>query len=127
TARSMPLRIRFPSTLTWRSRIARSATRDSAERGLARRRPRELREVHAVERCGDARLQVKPDRSRAAALLADAVQDGIALGGADLRLDASPARTDDVAGRDLGRIPVDEIPATGPALPAHEARPPLRC
>src|SRR5438132_1150104 len=122
----MPLRIGFPSTLTWRSRIARSATRDSAERGLARRRPRELREVHAVERRGDARLQAKPDRSRAAALLADAVQHGIALGGADLRLDRTLERTDDVAGRDLRRISGEEIPAPGPALPVHEARSPQR-
>src|SRR5438445_892862 len=126
TARSMPLRIRFPSTLTWRSRIARSATRDSAERGLARRRPRELREVHAVERRGDARLQAKPDRSSAAALLADAVQDGIALGGADLRLDRTLERTDDVAGRDLRRIPGEQVAAPGAALPVHQARSPQR-
>src|SRR5438552_18472697 len=122
----MPLRIGFPSTLTWRSRIARSATRDSAERGLARRRPRELREVHAVERRGDARLQAKPDRSRAAALLSDAVQDVIALGAADLRLDRTLARTTDVASRHLRRIPGEQVAPPGATHPVHQARSPAR-
>src|SRR5207244_4144347 len=64
--------------------------------------------------------------SRAAALLADAVQDGIALGGADLRLDRTLERTDDVAGRDLRRIPGEQVAAPGAALPVHQARSPQR-
>src|SRR6266545_7226738 len=75
TTRSIPFRISFPSTFTWRSLMTRS--------GNGHLLLREIGECHAVECVRDGRLQLDPDRSGAAVLFADAVEYGIALGGAD--------------------------------------------
>src|SRR5881296_652564 len=92
TTRSMPLRICLPSTLTTRSRIS------SLDTGaLPRGRLRELSHGHAVERRGDRGLELDPYRARPAVLLANAVHDRVAFGGADLRLDRSLKRAHDVA------------------------------
>src|SRR6267143_381825 len=95
TTRSIPFRISLPSTLTWRSSMTRSGNGDFLLRKIG--------EGHAVERLGDGRLQLHPDRPRAAVLLADAVDDGIALGSADLRLDRPFERAHDVARGDRRR------------------------
>src|SRR6266542_5859684 len=133
TTRSIPLRISFPSTLTCRSLISSVATmcvlpwaplrRDGGLRlrlvlGLSG----ELGERHAVERIGDGRLQLQPHHPRAAVRLTDAVQDRIALRGADLRLDRALQRAHDVAGGDVLRIAREGVPAAGPALSGHQAR-----
>src|SRR6266852_205276 len=81
TTRSIPLRISLPSTVTCRSLMTSSGNGDLLLR--------EVGEGHAIERLRDGRLQPHPHRSRPAVLLADAVEDGIALSGADLRLDGT--------------------------------------
>src|SRR6267143_1086611 len=81
TTRSIPFRISLPSTVTCRSLMTRS--------GNGYFLLREIRERHGIERLRDGRLQLHPHRPRSAVLLADAVEDGIAFRGADLRLDRS--------------------------------------
>src|SRR6267143_7153502 len=96
TTSSIPLRISLPSTLTWRSLMTRS--------GNGHLLLREIGEGHAVESLRDGRLQLHPDRPRPAVLLADAIDDGVALGGADLWLDWPLERAHDVTRGDRRRI-----------------------
>src|SRR5438552_17920757 len=74
TTGSMPLRISLPSTVTCRSLMTRS--------GNGHFLLREIGEGHPVERLRDGRLQLHPHRPRATVLLANAVEDRIALRGA---------------------------------------------
>src|SRR2546421_4825552 len=115
TTRSIPLRIVLPSTLTTRSLISRLDTHT-----LPRRGRRKLRESHAIESLRDAVLELEPYRPRSAVRLAHTVQDRLALGGTDLRLDRPLERTDDVTGRDLARLPSERIAAAGATLTVHE-------
>src|SRR6266508_3761487 len=112
TTRSIPFRISFPSTLTWRSFTMSSGNGDFLLR--------EVGECHAVQRSSDGRLQLHPDSAGTAVLLADAVQDGIALSGTDLRLDRSFQRAHDVARGDGRRIARQHVTATRAALTVHE-------
>src|SRR3981081_228696 len=96
TTRAIPFRISFPSTFTWRSLMTRSGTGHLLLRKVG--------EVHAIQRLRDGRLQLHPDRSRAAVLLADAVDDGIALGGADLGFDRPPEGTPAAPGGERRRV-----------------------
>src|SRR3979490_1445452 len=114
TTRSIPFRISFPSTFTWRSLMTRS--------GNGHLLLRKIGEGHAIQRLRDGRLQLHPDRSRAAVLLADAVDDGIALCGADLRFDGPLERAHDVARGDRGRIARERVAASGAALAIHQTR-----
>src|SRR5712692_11904000 len=114
TTRSIPFRISLPSTVTWRSLMTRS--------GNGHFLLCEVGESHAVERLRDRRLQLHPHRSRPAVLLADAVEDGIALGGADLRLDAPFQCAHDVARRDRSWIARERAAAPRATLAIHETR-----
>src|SRR5216117_94522 len=116
TARSMPFRIVFPSTLTTRSRISRLDMGAFPGRGRS-----ELRERHAVERAGDGRLKLQPHGARPAVGLAHAVHHGVALRGADLRLDGSLERAHNVAGGDLTRFARERVAAPGATLAVHES------
>src|SRR5258705_13053439 len=100
TARSIPLRIVFPSTLTTRSLISRLDMHT-----LPRRRLRDLRERHAVQGLRDAVLELEPHGPRSAVGLAHAVHDRLALGGTNLRPDRAPQPQPDVTRRDFGRLP----------------------
>src|SRR5258706_10946605 len=99
TARSIPLRIVFPSTLTTRSLISRLDMHT-----LPRRRLRDLRERHAIQGLRDAVLELEPYGPRSAVGLAHTVHDRLALGGTDLRLDRAFERAHDVTGRDITRL-----------------------
>src|SRR5712691_9755047 len=118
TVRSMPLRICFPSTLTCRSRISRLDNGPLPGGGL-----RELGEGHAVERLRDRRLELEPDRARAAVGLAHAIQDRVPLGGTDLRLYRSLERANDVARGDRLRLAREYVAPSRAALPVHQTRP----
>src|SRR5712691_958345 len=96
TTRSIPFRIVLPSTLTTRSLISRLDIHTLARRGLG-----DLRESHAVEGLRDAVLELEPYSARSAIGFAHAVQDRLALGRTDLRLDRPLERADDVARGDL--------------------------
>src|SRR5712692_1858535 len=96
TTRSIPLRISLPSTVTCRSLMTRS--------GNGHFLLREIGERHGIERLRDGRLQLHPHRSRSAVLLADAIEDRVALGSADLRLDGTFQRAHDVARGDSSWI-----------------------
>src|SRR5207302_1804801 len=87
---------------------------------LPRRGRRKLRESHAIESLRDAVLELEPYRPRSAVRLAHTVQDRLALGGTDLRLDRPLERTDDVTGRDFARLPSERVAAAGATLPVHE-------
>src|SRR5712691_3717608 len=91
TTRSIPLRIVLPSTLTTRSLISRLDIHT-----LPRRGRRKLRESHAIESLRDAVLELEPYSPRSAVGLAHAVQDWLALGGTDLRLDGPLERANHV-------------------------------
>src|SRR6266850_1545366 len=125
TARSIPFRIGFASTSTWRSLISRSGKR-ALLRGLDRCRGsrglHEIREGHAVERLRDALLHRHPHVMGRTARLQDAVHDRLALDGADLRLDRSLQRANDVAGGDRGRRARERVAAARSALAMDEAR-----
>src|SRR5438477_4544166 len=128
TTRSMPRRISFWSTLTWRPLISSVDTLSPPAGALRRdggvlllRLLGELGERHAVERGGDGGLELQPDKPSAAPLLAHAVEDRIALRGADLRLDRTLERTHDVARGDLGGLARERVAATGPSLAVHQA------
>src|SRR5689334_17700579 len=82
---------------------------------------RDLVEGHRVECSRDRRLELVPHRARAAVLLSDAVEHRVTLGGADLRLDRTFERANDVARGDLARIAREDVAAAGAALPVHEA------
>src|SRR5688572_15601434 len=114
TTRSIPFRISLPSTFTWRSLMTRS--------GNGHFLLCKIGEGHAIERLRDGRLQLHPHRAGAAVLLADAVEDRIALGGADLRLDRPLQRAHDVARGDRRRIARQHVAAARPALAVHQAR-----
>src|SRR5258705_11350745 len=114
TTRSIPLRISLPSTLTWRSLITRS--------GNGHLLLREIGQRHSIERLRDGRLQLHPDRARPAVLFAYAIHHGVALGGADLRLDRPFEATHDVARGDRGRIGGEGVAAAGAALAVHKPR-----
>src|SRR5688572_20989148 len=113
TTRSIPFRISFPSTFTWRSLITRS--------GNGHFLLCKIGECHSVERLCDRRLQLHPHRASAAVLLADAVEDRIALGGTDLRLDRSLQRPHDVPRGDRRRIPRQHVAPARAALAIHQA------
>src|SRR2546427_882912 len=115
--RSMPFKIVFPSTLTTRSRISRLDMGSLPCRGRGK-----LRQSHAVERAGDGRLKLQPHGARPAVGLAHAVHHGVALRGADLRLDGSLERAHHVAGGDLTRFARERVAAPGAALAVHEPR-----
>src|SRR2546430_13977895 len=100
TTRSIPLRMVFPSTLTTRSLISRLDIHTLPRRGL-----RDLRESHSIESLRDAVLQLEPDSPRSAVRLAYAVQDRLALGRTDLRLDRPPQRAPHLPRPDLPRPP----------------------
>src|SRR5438105_4193341 len=108
TTRSIPFRISLPSTVTCRSLTTRS--------GNGHFLLREIGEGHPVERLRDGRLQLHPHRPRAAVLLADAVEDRVALRGADLRLDRALQGADDVARGDRGGIARERVAAPRTAL-----------
>src|SRR5262249_813214 len=123
--RSIPFRIGFPSTSTWSCLISRSGTvslfhRGPRREGSGRRRLREVREAHVVERIGDVPLGGPPDVGGRAPRLQDAVHDGLALGGADLRLDRTLERAHDVAGGDDLRIAREGVAAARAALAVDE-------
>src|SRR6267378_6240618 len=82
TTRSIPLRIVLPSTLTTRSLISRLDIHTIPRRGR-----RYLGESHAIQSLRDAVLELEPHSPRSAVGLTHAVHDGLALRGADLRLD----------------------------------------
>src|SRR5688500_6238917 len=113
TTRSIPFRISFPSTFTWRSLMTRS--------GNGHFLLCKIGEGHAVERLRDGRLQLHPHRASAAVLLADAVDDRIALGGADLRLDRALQSAYDVACGDRRRIARQHVAASRAALAIDQA------
>src|SRR5687767_10359054 len=112
TTRSIPLRISFPSTLTWRSLMTRS--------GNGHFLLCKIGECHSVERLRDGRLQLHPHRASAAVLLADAVEDRIALGGTDLRLDRPFQGTNDVPCGDRRRIAGQHVATARAALAIHQ-------
>src|SRR5687767_14421319 len=114
TTRSIPFRISFPSTFTWRSLMTRS--------GNGHFLLCKIGECHSVERLRDGRLQLHPHRASAAVLLADAVEDRIALRGADLRLDRTLERAHDVPRGDRRRIAGQRVAAARAALAVHQAR-----
>src|SRR5260370_17515780 len=116
TTRSIPLRISLPSTVTCRSLTTSSGNGDLLLR--------EVGECHAIERLRDRRLQLHPHRSRSAVLFADAVEDRVALGGTDLRLDGTFQRANDVACGDPGGIPPEPVPPPPAPLPLHHTAPP---
>src|SRR5438093_12606727 len=89
TASSIPFRIVLPSTLTTRSLISRLDIHT-----LPRRVCRKLRESHAIGSLRDAGLKLEPRSPRSAVGLAHTVQDRLALGGTDLRLDWPLARAE---------------------------------
>src|ERR1700737_3652578 len=127
TTRSTPRGISFASTLTWRSLISSVDTVSPCWRALGRDGdvlllglPGKLGERHAVERGRDRRLELEPDEPRAASLLAHAVEDRIALGRADLRLDRSFERAHDVPRSDLRGLASERVTTAGAALPVHE-------
>src|SRR5437879_11704197 len=115
TTRSIPLRSALPPTVTTRSVISRLDTHT-----LPRRGRRKLRESHAIESLRDAVLELEPYRPRSAVRLAHTVQDRLALGGTDLRLDRPLERTDDVTGRDFARLPSERVAAAGTTLTVHQ-------
>src|SRR3979409_1989359 len=104
TTRSIPFRISLPSTLTWRSLMTRSGNGNSLLRKSG--------EGHAGERLGDRRLQLHPDRPRAAVLLADAVDDGIAAAGGGVRVRRAFERAHHVARGDRRRIARERVAAS---------------
>src|SRR5947207_13132725 len=108
TMRSMPRRICLPSTSTWRSLISRSGTHTLLAHG---RGLREHVEGHAVERLRDAGLQRHPHVVRGASRLQRAILDGVALRGADLRLDRTLERAHDVARGDRSRLTRERVAA----------------
>src|SRR5438445_5944019 len=112
TTRSIPFRISLPSTVTCRSLMTRS--------GNGRFLLRKIGEGHAVERLRDGRLELHPYRARPAVLLADAVEDRVALGGADLRLDRAFQRANDVARGDRGGTARERVAAPRATLAVHE-------
>src|SRR5207245_900730 len=112
TTRSIPFRISLPSTITWRSLMTRS--------GNGHLLLCEIREGHGVERLCDRRLQLHPHRARPAVLLANAVEDRTALGGADLRLDRTLERANDVARGDPGGIARERVAAPRATLAVDE-------
>src|SRR5207244_4460180 len=112
TTRSIPFRISLPSTVTWRSLMTRS--------GNGHLLLCEIGEGHAVERLRDGRLKLHPHRARPAVLLANAVEDRVAFGGADLRLDRAFQRAHDVARGDRGRIARERVAAPRAALAVHQ-------
>src|SRR3989442_9967592 len=114
--RSMPLRMGLPSTLTTRSRTSRLDMCALTGGGL-----RKLRQGHAIERPRDGRLELQPDGARAAAGLAHAVDDRVALRGADLGLDRSLERADHIARGDRAGLASQRVAATRAALAVHEA------
>src|SRR6185295_6354973 len=83
---------------------------------------REIGQRHAVERLRDGRLKLDPHRAGPAVLLADAIHNGVALGGADLRLDRTLERANDIARRDRGWVARKRVAAAGAALAIHETR-----
>src|SRR2546427_3557586 len=118
TTRSIPLRIVLPSTLTTRSLISRLDTHT-----LPRRGRRKLRESHAIESLRDAVLELEPYRPRSAVRLAHTVQDRLALGGTDLRLDGPLERTGCGPSRELGRVPSGRRAPAGGNPTVHGPRP----
>src|SRR5687767_8074044 len=114
TTRSIPFRISFPSTFTWRSLMTRS--------GNGHFLLCEIGEGHPVECLRDGRLQLHPDGAGTAVLFADAVEDRISLGGTDLRLDRPLQRAHDVARCDRRRIARQHVATARAALAVHEAR-----
>src|ERR1700687_2036779 len=114
TTRSIPFRISLPSTFTWRSLMTRS--------GNGHLLLRQIGEGHAIERLRDGRLQLHPDGSRPTVLLADAVDDGIALGGADLWLDRPLERTKSIARGGSRRRPRERLAPASTALAIHQTR-----
>src|SRR5581483_4745322 len=119
TTRSIPFRIGFPSTSTWRSVISRSGTLRLLHRWAGRRR--EDVERHRVERLRDVVLHRHPDVMRRAAGLERAPHDRLALGGADLRLDRTLEGAHDVARGDRVRRTSECVSATRAALALYEA------
>src|SRR5206468_6804824 len=115
TTRSIPFRIVLPSTLTTRSLISRLDTH-----ALPRRGRRELGEGHAVQGLRDALLQLEPDGARSAVGFPDAVHDGLALCGTDLRLDRSFQRAHHIAGSDLARLARERVATSRATLAVHE-------
>ena len=65
-------------------------------------------------------MELQPDEPGAAPLLAHAIEDRIALGRTDLRLDRPLERAHDVARGDLGGFARERVAATGPSLAVHE-------
>src|SRR5438105_10840182 len=129
TVRSIPLRMGFPSTLTWRSRITRSAGRPSSgvnAHPLSGLPFRELRERHPVEGFRDRALELQPHHPSAAVGLVHAVHDRLALGGTDLRLDRPLQRAHDVSRRDARGIPGQRVATARTALAIHETGPAQR-
>src|SRR5438093_7989497 len=116
TTRSIPFRIVLPSTLTTRSLISRLDIHTLPRRGC-----RKLRESHAIESLRDAVLKLEPHSPRSAVGLAHTVQDRLALGGTDLRLDWPLERANHITGRDLARLPGKRVAAARAALAVHEA------
>src|SRR5258706_12388174 len=108
TQRSIPLRISLASPLTWRSLMARS--------GNGHLFLREIGQRHAIERLRDGRLQLHPPRAGPAVLFADAIHHGVALGGADLRLDRTLEGAPDVPRGGPGRTRRERVSPTGAAL-----------
>src|SRR5690348_6551517 len=119
TTRSMPFRISLPSTCTWRSLISRSDTLRLLQRWA--RSARQRLERHRIERLRDVVLHGHPHVVRRAARLKRAVLYGRALRGADLRLDGSLERSDDVARGDLPRLARKRVAPTRAALALHQA------
>src|SRR6185312_8131924 len=87
TVSSIPLRIGLPSTSTCRSRMTRSDTGALPRCGLRRALRGQVLQGHAVQGLRDLCLDGHPDVMRRASRLERAVHNGLALGGADLRLD----------------------------------------
>src|SRR5258706_12157753 len=119
TARAVPVRIGFASASKWRSLISRSGKRallHGLDRCRGSRGLHKIREGHAVERLRDALLHRHPHVMGRAARLQDAVHDRLALDGADLRLDRSFQRANDVAGGDRGRRARERVAAARSAL-----------
>src|SRR5438105_7283575 len=118
TTRSMPRRICLPSTSTWRSFISRSGTHSL----LAHCRClREHVEGHAIERLRDAGLQRHPHVVRRASRLQRAVLYGGPFGGADLRLDRTLERADDISRGDGTRFAREGVAAARAPLAVHQA------
>src|SRR5260221_5355246 len=88
TTRSIPLRISLSSTLTCRSLISSVDTKAvpfcaplGRDGGVRLCLAGQLGERHAVERGRDGGLELEPHEPGPAALLADAVDDLVTLGG----------------------------------------------